>query len=123
MRVGKWHILGPKSLVSIAHLVGRIFAVDMEIWNHEWGPFWPNFPVFAIVYLIGTTLSPWGTGSSLREKVNIVAGDQGLNTIEFCICSSGSSGVIQPLVRSMIAPFYTACCFLPYPCVHPLGEQ
>ena len=26
MRVGKWHILGPKSHVSIALLVGRIFA-------------------------------------------------------------------------------------------------
>ena len=39
MRVGKWHILGPKSHVSIASLVERILAVAMEIWNHECGPF------------------------------------------------------------------------------------
>ena len=37
MRVGKWHILGLKSRVSIAFLVGRILAVAMEIWNHECG--------------------------------------------------------------------------------------
>ena len=49
MRVGKWHILGPKSHVSIAFLVGRILTVAMEIWNHDCGPFWPNFAVFAIV--------------------------------------------------------------------------
>ena len=35
MRDGKWHILGPKSHVSIASLVERILAVAMEIWNHE----------------------------------------------------------------------------------------
>ena len=49
MRVGKWHILGPKSHVSIASLVERILDVAMEIWNHECGPFWPNFAVFVIV--------------------------------------------------------------------------
>ena len=64
MRVGKWHIFGPKSHVCIAPLVGRIFAVAMEIWNHGCGPFLRNFPIFAIVYHIGTTISPWGTGSS-----------------------------------------------------------
>ena len=81
MRVGKWHILGPKSHVSIASLVESILAVAVEIWNHECGPFWPNFPVFAIVYHIGTTISPWGTGSSPEERANIVPYDQGLNTI------------------------------------------
>ena len=111
MRVGKWHILGPKSHVSIASLVGRILAVAMEIWNHECGPFWPNFPVFAIVCHIGTTISPWGTGSSQEEKAIIVACDQGLNTIEFRICSSGSSGVFQLLVRSMIPPFVPHAAF------------
>ena len=35
MRVGKWHILGPTSYVSIASLVEKILAVAMEIWNHE----------------------------------------------------------------------------------------
>ena len=64
MRYGKWHKLGPKSHASIASLVERILAVAMEIWNHECGPFWPNFAVFAIVGHIGTTISPCGTGSS-----------------------------------------------------------
>ena len=105
MRVGKWHILGPKSHVSVASLVRRILAVAMEIWNHECGPFWPNFAVFAIVCHIGTTISPWGKGPSQREIASIVAYDEGLNAIEFRICSSGSSGVIQLLVRSMIPSF------------------
>ena len=113
MRVGKRHILGPKSHMSIASLVERILAVAMEIWNHECGPFWPNFPVFAIVYHIGTTISPWGTGSSQKRVANIVAYDQGLNAIEFRLCSSGSSGVIQPLVRSMISPFARHAAFCP----------
>ena len=39
MRVGKWHILGPRSRVSIAYSVGRILAVAMEICNHECGHF------------------------------------------------------------------------------------
>ena len=94
MRVGNWHILGPKSHVSIASLVERILDVAMEIWNHECGPFWPNFAVFAIVCHIGITISPWGMGSSQEGMANIVAYDQGLNAIEFRICSSGSSGVI-----------------------------
>ena len=113
MRVGKWHILGPTSHMSIASLVGRILAVAMEIWNHECGPFWPNFAVFAIVCHIGITISPWGTGSSQEGRGNIVAYDQGLNAIESCICSSGSSGVIQLLVRSMISPFAPHAAFCP----------
>ena len=36
----------------------------------------------------------------------IVAYDEGLNIIEFRICSSCSSGVIQLLVRSMIPPLH-----------------
>ena len=63
MKVDKWHILGPKSHVSIASLVGRILAVAMEIWNHECGPSWPNFAVFVIGCHIGTTeavpRTPW----------------------------------------------------------------
>ena len=113
MRVGKRHILGPKSHVSITSLVERNLAVAMEIWNHGCGPFWPNFPVFAIVYDIGTTISPWGTRSSQREVANIVAHDQGLDTIGFRICSSGSSGVIQLLVRSMISPVAPRAAFCP----------
>ena len=113
MRVGKWHMLGPKSHMSKASLVERILGVAMEIWNHECGPFWPNFAVFAIVYHIGITISPWGTGSSPEGSAIIVANDQGLNAIEFRICSSGSSGVIQLLVRSMISPFAPHAAFCP----------
>ena len=106
MRDGKWHILGPKSHVSIASLVQSILAVAMEIWNHECGPFWPNFAVFAIICHIGITISPWGTGSSQERSAYIVAYDQGLNALESRICSSGSSGVIQLLVRSTIPPLH-----------------
>ena len=113
MRVGKRHILGPKSHVSPASLIGRILAVAMEIWNHECGPFWPNFAVFAIVCHIGTAISPWGTKSSQRKGAIIVAHDQELDAIEFRICSSGSSGVIQLLVRSMIPPFAPHSAFSP----------
>ena len=113
MRVGWWYILGPKSHVSIASLVGRILAVAMDIWNHECGPFWPNFAVFAIVCHIGTTKSPWGMQPSRIKGVIIVADDQGLNPLEFHVCSSGSSGVIQLLVRSMIPPFAPHAAFCP----------
>ena len=43
----------------------------------------------------------------------IVAYDQGLNAIEFCICSSGSSRVIQLLMRSMISPVAPHAAFCP----------
>ena len=68
MTVGKRHILGRKSHVSIASLAERIFAVAMEMRNHECGPFWPYFAVFAIVCHIGITISPWGTGSSREGR-------------------------------------------------------
>ena len=113
MRVGKWRILGPKSHVSMASLVERILAVAMEIWNHECGPFWPNFAVFAIVCHIGITISPWGMGSGREKGAHIVAYDQGLNALVFCICSSGSSGVIQLLVRSTIPTFAPHVAFCP----------
>ena len=120
MGVGKWHILGPESHASIASLVERILAVAMEIWNHECGPFWPYFAVFAIVCHIGITISPWGTGSSQEKRAIIGVGDQGLNAIEFCICSSGSSGVIQLLVRSMIPLFAPHAAFCPIRVFIPL---
>ena len=119
MRVGKWHILGPKSHVSMASLDGRILAVAMETANHECGPFWPNFAVFLIVCHIGTTIFPWGKGPSQREVAIIVAHDQGLNTIEFRVCSSGSSGVIRLLVRSMIPPLAPHAAFCPIRVVIP----
>ena len=113
MRAGKRHMLGPKSHVSLASLVEGILAKAMEIWNHECGPFWPNFAVFAIVCHIGTTISPWGTGSSQVGMAITVTYDQGLNAIELRICSSGSSGVIQLLVRSMISPVAPHAAFWP----------
>ena len=119
MRVGKWHLLGLKSHMSIASLVERILAVAMEIWNHECGPFWPNFAVFAIVCHIGITISPWGTESSQEERAIIVAYNQGLNATEFRICSSGSSGVFQLLVRSTIPPFAPHVAFCPVRVVIP----
>ena len=119
MRVGKWHILGPKSHVSIASLVERILAVAMEIWNHECGPFGPNFADFAIVCHIGITISPWGTDSSQKGMANIVAYDQGLNATEFRICSSGSSGVFQLLMRYTIPPFAPHVAFCPVRVVIP----
>ena len=85
----------------------------MEIWNHECGPFWPNFAVFAIVGHIGSAISPWGKGRSQEEGAIIVADDQWLNAIEFRICSSGSFGVMQLLVRSMIPPFAPHAPFRP----------
>ena len=120
MRVGKWHILERKSHVSIASLVERILAVAMEIWKHECGPIWPHFAVFAIVCHIGITISPWSTRSSQEIRAMIVAYDQGLNAIEFRICSFGPSGVIQLLVRSMIPPFALHAAFCPIRVFIPL---
>ena len=119
MRVGKWHILAFKSHVSIASLVGRILAVAMEIWNHDCGPFWPNFAVFAIACHIGITIYPWGTESSEKGGAKIVAYDQGLNAMEFRICSSRSSGVFQLLMRSTIPPFAPHVAFCPVRVVIP----
>ena len=120
MKVGKQHILGPKSHMSLASLVERILAVTMEIWNHECGPFWPNFAVFAIVCHIGITISPWRTRSSQVGRAIIVAYDQGLKV----------SHLLLRLIRSYSTfgaihdpPLCTACCFLPHPRVHPLDEQ
>ena len=94
--------------------------MTMEIWNHECGPFWPYFAVFAIVCHIGITISPWGTESSQEGTAIIVAYDQGLNAIEFRICSSGSSGVIQLLVQSVIPLFAPHAAFCPIRVFIPL---
>ena len=119
MRDGKWHIMGPKSHVSIASLVERILAVAMEIWNHECGPFWPIFAVFAIVCHVGITISRWDTGSSQNGGAHIVANDRGMNALEFRICSYGSFGVFQLLVRSTIPTFAPHVAFCPVRVVIP----
>ena len=49
----------------------------------------------------------------MNVRAIIVAYDQGLKVIEICICSSGSTGVIHFLVRSMIPPFAPHAVFCP----------
>ena len=57
--------------------------------------------------------------SSYEGEAVIVAYDQGLDTIECHSCSSGSSRVIQLLVRSMIPPFAPHVAFCPVSVVIP----
>ena len=75
-------------------------------------------PLYAILEL-PYSISPWGKRPSQEGEAIIVAYDQGLNTIEFRICSSGSSGVIQLLMRSMIRPFAPHAAFCPIRVVIP----
>ena len=60
-----------------------------------------------------------GHGIQLEGRGNVIAYEQGLNTIEFRICSSGSSGVLQLLVRFMIPPFAPHAPFCPLRVVIP----
>ena len=60
-----------------------------------------------------------GKMSGEEKKTIIVAYDQALNTLEFRVCISGPSGVIQPLVRSMIPPFALHAAFCPVRVVIP----
>ena len=73
-------------------------------------------PLYAILELPNLHGAGYLAG---KDYCIIVAYDQGLNPPEFRVCSSGSSGV----VAIHDPPFCTACCFLPGPRVHPLGEQ
>ena len=61
--------------------------------------FLPLYAILELPYLHGAR------GLARKEVRFTVACDQGLNAIEFRICPSGSSGVIQLLLRSMIPPF------------------
>ena len=54
-----------------------------------------------------------------NQRTTFVAYDQGLNAIGFRICPSGSSGVIQLLVRSTIPPFAPNAAFCPVCVVIP----
>ena len=49
----------------------------------------------------------------------MVAFDQGLNTLEFRVCSCGPSRVIHLLVQSMIPPFAPHAAFCPVRVVIP----
>ena len=62
------HMLGPKSHVPIATLVGLLLAMAMDIWDRECGPFRPIFAVFAISSQVGNTIFPWGKGPSQEGK-------------------------------------------------------
>ena len=77
------------------------------------GHYGQNFAVFAIVCHIGTTISPWSKRPSQRKVAIIVAYEQGLSTLEFRICSSGSYELIQLFVRTMIPPFAPHAAFCP----------
>ena len=69
--------------------------------------FLPLYAILGLPYLHGAR--------DLAKKggAHIVAYDQGLNALEFGICSSGSSGVIQLLARSTIPPLH--CVLLSAP--------
>ena len=69
--------------------------------------FLPLYAILELPYLHGAR------NLAKKGSANIVAYDQGLNAIEFRICSSGSSGVLQLLVRSMIFPFAPHAAFCP----------
>ena len=71
------HILGPKSYVFLAILVRLLDAIAMEIWNRECVPFRPNLAVFAILGVVGITISSWGKGRSQEGRAILVADDQG----------------------------------------------
>ena len=59
MRVGEWHILGPKSHVFLAFLVGRIFAVPWRYGIMSVGHFGhislflPLYAILELPYLHG----------------------------------------------------------------------
>ena len=59
-RVDTGHILGPKSNMSIAILIGLLLTMTMDVWDRERGPFRPIFAVFAISGQVENTISPWG---------------------------------------------------------------
>ena len=75
--------------------------------------FLPLYAILELPYLHGAR------DLARKEGVGIVAYDQGLNAIEFRICSSGSSGVTQLLVRSTIPPFAPHVAFCPVRVVIP----
>ena len=76
--------------------------------------FLPLYAILKLPYLHGAQ------DLARRKKGIIVAYDQGLNATEFRICSSGSSGVIQLLVGSMIPPFAPHAAFCPIRVFIPL---
>ena len=74
--------------------------------------FLPLYAILELPYLHGAQ-------NLAGKEAIIVAYNQGLKTVEFCICPLGSSGVIQLLVRSMIPPFAPHVAFCPVCVVIP----
>ena len=75
--------------------------------------FLPLYAILEIPYLHGAR------DLAREERRHIVAYDQGLDALEFRICSSSSSGVIQLLVRSTIPTFAPHVAFCPVRVVIP----
>ena len=75
--------------------------------------FLPLYAILELPYLRGAR------DLARKKSAHIVACDQGLNALEFHICSSGSSGVIQLLVRSTIPTFAPHVAFCPVRVVIP----
>ena len=75
--------------------------------------FLPLYAMLELPYLHGAR------NLARKKMAHIVAYDQGLNALEFRICSSGSSGVIQLLVRSTIPPFAPHVAFCPVRVIIP----
>ena len=75
--------------------------------------FLPLYAILELPYLHGAR------DLARKKRARIVAYDQGLNALEFRICSSGSSGVIQLLVRSATPPFAPQVAFCPVRVVIP----
>ena len=75
--------------------------------------FLPLYAILELPYLHGAR------DLARKKEAHIVAYDQGLNALEFRICSSGSSGVIQLLVRSTIPTFAPHVAFCPVRVVIP----
>ena len=69
--------------------------------------FLPLYAILELPYLNGAK------EPSRNEVAIIVAYDQETNALEFRVCSSNSSGVIQLLVGSMIPPFAPHVAFCP----------
>ena len=75
--------------------------------------FLPLYAISELPYLHGAR------DLAMGGRVHVVAYDQGLNALEFRICSSGPSGVFQLLVRSTIPPFAPHVAFCPVRVVIP----
>ena len=69
--------------------------------------FLPLYAISELPYLHGARVQ------AMNKWAINVAYDQGLNAIEFPICSFGSFGVTQLMARSMIPPFAPHAAFCP----------